>query len=57
MVDLGEAFEPRGEVHHVADHRVVHLLLGADVPDGDHAVVDADADAEGRPSRSAAAAR
>ena len=48
VVDLGQALEPRSEVDHVADHRVVHLLLAADVADGDDAVVDAYADVEWR---------
>src|SRR2546423_8696997 len=43
-VVLGEPLEPRGEVHRVADDRVLHPLLGADVAGDRLAVADADAD-------------
>ena len=51
VVLLGEPFQTGGEVHHVADDRVVHLLLGADVAHGHLAEVDPDADVELRRSR------
>ena len=45
---LARAFEPGGEVHAVADDRVVHALPAADVP-GDHGVgVEADSHVEHR---------
>ena len=40
------AFQPRGEVHAVAEHGEFHALRMADVADDDFAVVDADADGQ-----------
>ena len=43
-VVLGHAFEARGEVDRVADHRAVHAVEAADGAEHDHAGVEADAD-------------
>ena len=43
-VALGLPFEPRGEVHGVAEHRIVEAQVRAHVADDAVAGVDADAD-------------
>ena len=43
---LGHAFEPRGQVHGVADHRVLHALGVAHVARDHLAGVQADAGAD-----------
>ena len=46
-VGLGAALEAGGDVHRVADHRVVEALGGAEIADEAAAGVDADAEAQG----------
>ena len=45
-VFLGLAFQARGQVHAVAEHRIVLLQIGAHVADHADAGVEADADIE-----------
>ena len=44
-VDLAEAFQPRGEVHRIAEQRVVEMLLRAEIADDAFPGVDPKADA------------
>ena len=43
---LGQAFDPAGQIHRIADGRVVELLLGADESDHRGPRVDPDPDVE-----------
>src|ERR1700730_59988 len=47
-VDLAEAFQPRGEVHRIAEQRVIEVLLRAEIADDAFPCIEADADANGQ---------
>src|SRR5437667_358665 len=42
-----QCLQALGDVYHIADNRIFHTLLGANVPDDGFATVDANTDMEG----------
>src|SRR6266404_1161090 len=54
-IELGQPFEPRGQVHRIAEQRIIEALLRSEIADAALAGIDADADVQrvlstGRPA-------